>query len=81
MKKNVIIGILVIVTTMSIIYAGIKASESEASYVLAKDLKNQVDELEQQSELLQQRAEDAAAEAVRQAALAAKAIADCESSK
>lgn len=81
MKKNSAIILLILITSCSMIYAYIKASEAEQSAFLVKELQDQVEKLSEKTKILKQSAEEAAAEAMKQTAMAAELRANCESKK
>ncbi|WP_425391150.1 hypothetical protein [Ekhidna sp.] len=81
MKKNTVIGILILLVLFAMTYAKIKANEVEEQASQAAALRTQVEQLTSQAEQLKQAAEEAAAEALMQRARAEEALRECESTK
>ncbi|WP_420318613.1 hypothetical protein [Ekhidna sp.] len=79
MKKNAVIGILILFIAFAMTYAKIKANEAEYEAENARQLKEQVEELSKLAEQQKALALEAAAEAAMQRAMAEEAIAECES--
>ncbi|MEQ8629644.1 hypothetical protein [Ekhidna sp.] len=73
--------LLGLISISFLIYSFIKADEAEKARMEAEAQRNEVVRLMKKSEALQKEAEAAASEARKQAALAAKALEDCKSSK
>lgn len=79
MKKNILIFILLIVSTLLIVFSFIKADEADKERVLAEMKHMEVVELRKENEELQAMAQDAAEEAREQALRAEEALAECQS--
>ncbi|MEP1033332.1 hypothetical protein [Ekhidna sp.] len=79
MAKNVIIVILILITAFSMIYAFIKADEAGKSRIIAEQQRLEAEKLRDEAVILQLRAQESAAEALRQHQLAEEALRDCQS--
>ncbi len=72
MKKNILIIILVIITTLSFIYAKIKADEATRERMASELARNEALAEKNRADILAKNAQEKAAEALSQADLAAK---------
>ncbi|MEM7298886.1 MAG: hypothetical protein AAF391_11545 [Bacteroidota bacterium] len=81
MKKNLIIVILVLFTVLSMFYSYVKASEAENAMIMAEEQKLKVEELKDEANLIRDRAQQAAADAIKQKAIAEDALKHAEESR
>lgn len=65
MKKNIIIGILSLITVTLVLFAYIKASDAEREFQRTEALQQVAEEAAEEAELKEQKALDVAAEALR----------------
>lgn len=82
MKKNIVISILILISAIFLVYAKIKATEAEKNAVMAQEAWHEAEILNDQVELLKEKAEMAAAEALKQHSLANETMAklkECQS--
>lgn len=79
MKKNILIVVLLIISTLLLVYSFIKADEADKERVLAEMKHLEVVELRKENEELQATAQAAAKEAREQALRAQEALAECQS--
>lgn len=69
MKKNIIIIILIVIAVFTILYAFIKADEAKKAGMEASLSQQEVERMRDEAIVLQQAAEESAAEAKRQEAM------------
>ena len=79
MKKNILIILLILSNLFFVVYAFIKADEASKSQILANEARAESETLRDEAVMLQQKAQESAAEAMNQMQLAKKALEDCQS--
>ena len=78
MKKNIVIVILIAITGLSMFYASLKANEAASAAETARMNQEEAEMLQNEADVLRIAAQESAAEAKRQEALALSALQDCQ---